>query len=623
MINRITTETGKYQYLYNNRELVDEFEDILSKELIFTKFHPIICLSTGDIIGYEALSRGPEASIFENPTYLFEIAEKLTLVEDLDMLCREKAILNASKLSLDTKSLKLFINVDAASMAYPKHNKGTTLSCTEKYGLNIGNIVLEITERAFIKDSKAFFEALAHYQSQGFSIAIDDLGSGSAGLRIISEANPHIVKIDKFLVENIDKSFKKQAILKMVVEMCHRVFNSKIVAEGIETFDEYGTVKALGVDWGQGYLFGKPSYALQPVPDMIKHKIAVYHHRGDNFLDDTKIGSIASIHSPVFDSQTPVAELLKMFNKNPEILGVPIVDEGVPVGLVMRTELFSKLSKKFGFDLFCNRPLSNVMNTNFLEMDLNQNIDTVAEQVLSRNYSRLYDAFIITKNNTYYGISTVHALLERMTALKIRYASQANPLTGLPGNLSITAFVEKQIQTNQDFTCVYFDLDNFKAYNDYYGFCKGDEVIKKTADLIVEVFKNSRIGFIGHIGGDDFFSVIHQEEIHELCANFINKFDGLVPTFYTERDVNNGYIETVDRKNQNCRFPLMSVSLSVVTSNENTRFNSFLEIGTVVAEVKKKAKAVKGSVYLIDQRKHTEKNGFLLSQDQPRACSGE
>ena len=603
MVNRITTQTGENQDLYNNRELVDEFEDILSKKLIFTKFQPIICLSTGDIVGYEALSRGPEASLFENPTYLFEIAEKLTLVEDLDMLCREKAILNASKLSLDTKSMKLFINVDAASMAYPKHNKGTTLSCTEKYGLNIDNIVLEITERAFIKDSKAFFEALAHYQSQGFSIAIDDLGSGSAGLKIISEANPHIVKIDKFLVENIDKSFKKQAILKMVIEMCHRVFNSKIVAEGIETFDEYGTVRALGVDWGQGYLFGKPSYALQPIPYIIKHKIVAYHYRKDNFLDDTKIGSIASVDSPVFDSRTPVVELLKMFNNNHEILGVPIVDEGIPVGLVMRMELFSKLSKKFGFDLFCNRPVSYIMNTNFLVMDLNQNIDSVAEQVLSRNFSRLYDAFIITKNNNYYGISSVHALLERMTTLKIRYASQSNPLTGLPGNLSIMAFVEKQIQTNRDFACVYLDLDNFKAYNDYYGFCKGDEVIKRTADLIVEIFKNSRIGYIGHIGGDDFFSVIHPEEIHELCENFINKFDGIVPAFYTEHDVKNGYIETVDRKNEKCRYPLMSISLAVVVSHENSRFHSFLEISKVTAEIKKKAKTIKGSIFLIDQRK--------------------
>ena len=603
MVAEITSLSEINQRSGINKELADEFKTILAKKLIFTKFQPIVCLTTGDIVGYEALSRGPEASIFENPAYLFEIAEMLVLVEDLDMICREKAILNASKLPLDTKSTKLFINIDAASLAYQKHDKGKTLYLIEKYGLKIDNVVLEITERAFIKDSMAFFDALAHYQSQGFSIAIDDLGSGNAGLRLISETNPHIVKIDKFLIENVDKSFKKQAILKMIIEMCHKVFNSKVVAEGIETFDEYGTVRTLGVDWGQGYLFGKPSSSLQPIPDMIKHKIAVYHYREDNFLDDTRIGSITSIDPPVFNSQTRVVELVNMFNINHEILGVPIVDEGIPVGLLMKTELFSKLSKRFGYDLFYNRPVSYVMNVNFLVMDFNLNIDSVAQQVLSRNISGLYDAFIITKNKKYYGISTVHALLERMTALKIRYASQSNPLTGLPGNLSIKAFVEKQIQTKQDFACIYFDLDNFKAYNDYYGFCKGDEVLKRTADLIVGAFTNSRVGYIGHIGGDDFFSVILSEEIHELCTSFIAKFDDIVPTFYDEHDVKNGYIETLDRENKNCRFPLMTVSLSVVISGENARFNSFLEIGTVAAEVKKKAKAIKGSVFVIDQRK--------------------
>lgn len=603
MVAEITSISEIHQRSGINKELTDEFKTILAKKVIFTKFHPIVCLTTGDIVGYEALSRGPEASIFENPAYLFEIAERLTLLEDLDMLCREKAVMNASKLALDTKSTKLFINIDAASLAYIKHDKGKTLSLLEKCGLKIDNVVLEITERAFIKDSRAFFEALTHYQSQGFSIAIDDLGSGSAGLRLISQTNPHIVKIDKFLVENVDKSFKKQAILKMIVEMCHKVFNSKVVAEGIETFDEYGAVRTLGVDWGQGYLFGKPSSSLQPIPDMIKHKIAVYHYREDNFLDDTKIGSITSFDHPVFTSNTLVRELLKTFTENSEILALPIVDDRIPVGLVMKTELFSKLGKKFGFDLFSNRPVSSVMNPNFLSLDLNQSVDIVAEQVLARDFSRLYDALIVTKNNKYYGISTVHALLERMTALKIRYASQSNPLTGLPGNLSIKAFVEKQIQTKQDFACVYFDLDNFKAYNDYYGFCKGDEVLKRTSDLIVEVFKNSQIGFIGHIGGDDFFSVIHSKEIHELCESFIAKFDGIVSAFYDEHDVKNGYIETLDREDKKCRFPLISISLAVVISGENARFNSFLEISMVAAEVKKKAKAMKGSVFVIDQRK--------------------
>ncbi len=264
-------------------ELAKEFASVLSNKLIFTRFHPIVCLMTGDIIGYEALSRGPEASIFENPAYLFEIAERLVLLEDLDMLCREKAIFHASKLALNTKSMKLFINIDAASLTYVKHDKGRTLALIEDYGLEIDNIVLEITERAYIKDAKMFCDALAHYQSQGFSIAIDDLGSGSAGLRLISETNPHIVKIDKYLIENIDKSFKKQAILKMIVEMCHKVFNAKVVAEGIETMGEYETVKKSGIDWGQGYLFGRPSPLLQPIPRDIKNKIAIYYHREEMF----------------------------------------------------------------------------------------------------------------------------------------------------------------------------------------------------------------------------------------------------------------------------------------------------------------------------------------------------
>lgn len=584
-------------------DLVNEFKTILANKLIFTRFHPIVCLMTGDIIGYEALSRGPEASIFENPAYLFEIAERLVLLEDLDMLCREKAIFHASKLAFDTKSMKLFINVDAASLTYEKHDKGRTLALIKNYGLEIDNIVLEITERAYIKDAKIFCDALAHYQSQGFSIAIDDLGSGSAGLRLIAETNPHIVKIDKYLIENIDKSFKKQAILKMIVEMCHKVFNSKIVAEGIETLGEYETVKQSGVDWGQGYLFGKPSALFQPIPQGIKNKIAIYYRREEMYLDEAEVGSIASFDVPVFRSEALISDVVNMFTEKEEILGVPVVDNGIPVGLVMRTELFFKLSKKFGFDLFYHRPVSCVMNPNFLVIDFKQSIDTVAKQVLGRNVSRLYDAFVIIKNDTYYGISTVHALLEKMTTLKIKFAAQASPLTGLPGNNSIRTFVEKLIDTNRDFACVYFDLDNFKAYNDFYGFCKGDDVLKRTADLIAEIFKNSSIGFVGHIGGDDFFSVIHPKETDEFCGKFIQEFDSLVPTFYTEHDGKNGFIETMDRNNEKWRFPLMTVSLAVVTSNENARFHSFFEIGAVAAEVKKKAKATPGSVFLIDRRK--------------------
>ena len=232
------------------------------------------------------------------------------------------------------------------------------------------------------------------------------------------------------------------------------------------------------------------------------------------------------------------------------------------------------------------------MSVTFLTVDVNQDVDSVAKQALSRDFSMLYDIFIITEGGKYYGVSTVHALLERMTALKIKHASQANPLTGLPGNLSIRNFVEKLISTGHDFACVYFDLDSFKAYNDCYGFCKGDEAIKKTAYLIMEIFALSIIGYVGHIGGDDFIAVIHTEEIQELCARFIREFDAMVPTLYTGTDVENGCIETLDRKNEKCRFPLMSISLAVVESKEQSRLylsrNRRSRSGN-----KKKAKAIR------------------------------
>jgi len=488
-------------------------------------------------------------------------------------------------------------------LTYAQHDRGKTQAFINEYGLEMDNIVLEITERTFLKSPEIFHKALAHYQSQGFSIAVDDFGSGGAGLRNITGINPQIVKIDKFLIGNIANSLKKQGILKMLVEMCHNLLDAKIVAEGIESIEEYRAAKRLGVDWGQGYLFGKPSFNLHKVPISIKNTMIFESHCCEKTLtDEARIGSIASVNTPVFQSDALVEELVEVFRQNDELLGVPVVKEDIPVGLVMKTELFTKLSQRYGFDVFHKRPLSRVMNANFLTVDIDQGIDTVAAKVLARNFSRLYDAFIITINNKYYGIGTVHVLLERMTDLKIRYATQSNPLTGLPGNIGIRAFLEEQIKSKRDFACVYFDLDNFKAYNDKYGFSKGDEVIKKTSELIAEIFRNSSIGYVGHIGGDDFVTVIHPDEVQELCTDFIFKFDSEVPTFYSNEDFQRGYIEAIGRNNEKDTFPLMTISLSVITSQGDSRCNSFLEIGKIAAEVKKKVKTIKGSAFLINRR---------------------
>jgi diguanylate cyclase (GGDEF)-like protein len=181
----------------------------------------------------------------------------------------------------------------------------------------------------------------------------------------------------------------------------------------------------------------------------------------------------------------------------------------------------------------------------------------------------------------------------------------ANPLTGLQGNLEIQAEINHRIATRQIFSVLYADLDNFKAYNDVYGFASGDRAIKLCADIITDnahSFGTSK-DFIGHIGGDDFVIITVPEKADAVCEGIIQDFDFKIRTLYTEQDRKKEFIFSCNRQGQCVKYPIMSISIAVV-SNDQRDFISHLEVAEVTAEVKKKAKALNGSVYVKDRRKH-------------------
>lgn len=177
-------------------------------------------------------------------------------------------------------------------------------------------------------------------------------------------------------------------------------------------------------------------------------------------------------------------------------------------------------------------------------------------------------------------------------------------LTGLPGNVQIHAELKKRIGRKEEFSVLYLDLDNFKAYNDVYGFLKGDEIIEFTAETIVNLVHSDELEntFVGHIGGDDFVAIVPGVHCEKLCQNIIAYFDKHVEKFFTEKDLENGYIEVENRKGIIEKFPLTSISIGVVVADEG-RFHNILEIGEVGAQVKHAAKSVMGSSYAIDRRK--------------------
>ena len=179
-----------------------------------------------------------------------------------------------------------------------------------------------------------------------------------------------------------------------------------------------------------------------------------------------------------------------------------------------------------------------------------------------------------------------------------------SPLTGLPGNVQIHAELKKRLTKKEEFAVMYIDLDNFKAYNDVYGFLKGDQIIQFTANVILSGAHSffTEGTFVGHIGGDDFIAIVPYEKIEDLCQTMIATFDKGVKKFFTEEDQEKGFIEVENRKGIVEQFPLTSVSIGVVVA-EKDRFANILEIGEVSTQVKHMAKSVQGSSYAIDRRK--------------------
>ncbi len=179
-----------------------------------------------------------------------------------------------------------------------------------------------------------------------------------------------------------------------------------------------------------------------------------------------------------------------------------------------------------------------------------------------------------------------------------------SPLTGLPGNVQIHAELKKRLSRKENFAVLYLDLDNFKAYNDVYGFLKGDEIIKFTARTILNHVHGNNIqnSFVGHIGGDDFIAIIDGNNYEEICQDIIAEFDAKVLEYFTQEDAKKGFLEVANRRNIIEQFPLTSISIGVVVV-EVKKFHNILEIGEVGAQIKHIAKTIMGSSYAIDRRK--------------------
>ena len=233
---------------------------IIEQEAVHTLVHPILRLADGEIIGYEALSRGPAADEFEWPEKLFRVAYDADLVLQLERLCRKRAFEVAKTLP---EGRLLFINMEPDAVADPELREMMLSTVLSDMGVDPATIVLEITERSAITDFGNFRQMLEYLRVPGFGVAVDDAGSGYASLQCLAEVRPEWLKIDMSLIAGIDQDDIRRSLVASMVAFADRV-GVKLIAEGIERAEQLAVLKELGVEYGQGFFFSEP---VEPFPD--------------------------------------------------------------------------------------------------------------------------------------------------------------------------------------------------------------------------------------------------------------------------------------------------------------------------------------------------------------------
>uniref|UniRef100_A0A7C5P7X5 GGDEF domain-containing protein n=1 Tax=Thermodesulfobium narugense TaxID=184064 RepID=A0A7C5P7X5_9BACT len=582
--------------------------EIIENKLFTTLFQPIFSLSNGDTVGYEALTRGPEESVLYNPVKLFESAKNENLLWEMELSTRSSAI--EKFLSLQSDKI-LFLNVDPDIIRDKKFVKGYTKHLFEKI-IKQSNIIFEITEKTAIKDYIEFKEIIKNYKTQGYKIAIDDVGAGYSGLTTISEVRPDYIKIDMSLIRDIDKDNLKKSIVKALVEFANNT-NIKLIAEGVETLDELKTLIKLGTPLAQGFLLGKPSKELLVLDDRLK-----------NFIKETKlslektkltsafkvqIGTIARRDSGV-QCSTLSKDIESIFLGNNRLHGIALLDGEKVVGLITRRNFFTHLGTRYGRELWLEKPVERIMDKNPLVLDYSIPIDQAIKRIANREEDKLYDYVIVEKDKSYFGVVPIITLLEKSMELQLNIAKYSNPLTGLPGNLIIEEKIREFLDKKMPFSLIYFDLNDFKSFNDYYSFERGDRIIKYTANILERHISFYKDAFLGHVGGDDFVAIVGSYDIERLCCNIIEEFDFNIKRFYNKEDVERGYIISTDRDGIKKQFPIVSISIATVNNMEITNYEDMIEKVTAVKKVcKELCKKFKKSYFLTEEK-------VLIKQEQ-------
>lgn len=392
-----------------------KLRDIIDYKRLTAVFQPIIDMNTASIIGHEGLIRGPADSSLHSPIKLFNTARQYGMIAELEYLARREVLQSFYNMNTDGK---VFLNI-SPDVLMSKHSRvGETLKYIEEIGLLPQQVVIELTENAPTTDYQLLREATHHYRAMGFEIAIDDLGEGFSSLRMWSELRPDYVKIDQHFIHGINQDPLKHQFVRSIQEIAEKS-GARIVAEGIESEQELLTIREIGINLGQGYHIAHPQ--RKPVATTPTHvqQSLIQQEFNSQPLSNQMI-TVASLLKavPCIPPELPNEFVLLQFESSPEINALPVVKNGVPVGMISRHMMSKQLSKQHSREMHGSETCQTIMDSNPVIVEKSASLHDLSNRMLQSDPHNLSIGFIITDNGHYSGMGSSHDLLRLLTQLQ-------------------------------------------------------------------------------------------------------------------------------------------------------------------------------------------------------------
>lgn len=574
---------------------------ILERRDLSALFQPIIDLKSGDFIGFEGLIRGPADSALHSPINLFCAAEQQGLSLEIEMLSRQIVLTAFAAQNLPGK---LFLNVSPKVLSQPNFKNGLTLEFMRELQLDPARVVIEITENQPTFDFNEMRSGLLHYRSMGFHIAIDDLGEGFSTLRLWSELRPDFIKIDMHFVQGVDRDPIKLQFLKSIQSIA-KSCGTRVIAEGVETEAELKTVKNLGIAFGQGYFIARPSHTPPLLADQATSrvinatKIALFpQYTSGTQAQVTAQAMLAYVEAA--SPETSNAQIFARFSADSALRVIPIVKGGKPLGLLNRHRFMNCYNNAQQNDSLSTQSCQHLLMTEPLLVDKSMPIEELSQFLVEAEGHHLDDGFIVTEQGRYLGIASGQNLLRELTRMHQEAARYADPLTLLPGKVPIQKHIESLLRTHLPFVACCCDLNNFKPFNQVYGYDKGDEMLQLGGRVLSSVC-DAKKDFIGHLGCDHFILLMQSPDWKSRCERALNHFAQTAQVMFDAAHLSAGGYQQLDRAGNLQFFNLPRLSIGAVAVMDG-QFMSHHEVSAAINAANRQAKQLSGNSLFIEQR---------------------